>query len=71
MRVTLRVRPANSDSEVKIEFDKAYDVTVHGQTAAFYVYENYTASENANEYNASTVPYRKLVYDVIECRVQE
>lgn len=71
MQVTLYIKGANSDKQVIVEFSKVYHLHIIGEVASFYVKPGYTQSENANGYNASTEPYHKVIYDVVDCYVKE
>ena len=71
MQVTLYIKSANSDKKVIVEFSKVYHLHIIGKVASFYVHPGYTQSENANDYNASTEPYHKVIYDVVDCFAEE
>ena len=70
MNVALHIKTSGSNEEVVIKFDKVYNLHCYNTIVDFDVEPGYTSSENASDYNASTTPYHKTIYDVVDCHVE-
>lgn len=70
MKVTLHIKTSSSNKEVIIKFDKVYNLHCYNTIVEFDVEPGYTQSKNAREYNISTIPYNKKIYDVVEYHVE-
>ena len=70
MHVVLHIKTLGSNKEVVIKFDKVYNLHCYNTLVEFDVELGYTQSENASDYNASTTPYHKKIYDVVDCHVE-
>lgn len=70
MNVTLHIKTSGSNEEIVIKFDNVYNLHCYNTIVDFDVAPGYTQSENASEYNVSTTPYHKKIYDVVDCHVE-
>ena len=70
MHVALHIKTSGSNEEVVIKFDKVYNLHCYTTSVEFDVELGYTQSESASDYNASTIPYHKRIYDVVDCHVE-
>lgn len=70
MHVALHIKTSGSNEEVVIKFDKVYNLHCYNTIVDFDVEPGYNQSENASDYNASTIPYHKKIYDVVDCHVE-
>lgn len=70
MRVALHIKTSDSNEDAIIKFDKVYNLYYFDTIVDFDVEPDYTQSENARDYNASTTPYHKKIYDVVGFHVE-